>query len=257
MARVRADRRGQVESDGARPAQWGRYLPIAEHGLIGDLHTVALVFETGDAYYAWPHANPLRRHRGGRVQPCTELRQTLEVVTKNMEAAGGSPPPDVPAVGRSIASRCAAGHRDDGPSVLACAGCNCVGRWSAHARRPRSRVAPALAGRAPGGRAALQRDRVGRVRRPGRDGDLEHPRDPARLVELVWDHVDHQARCGSDLRTHSRVTRPGQVHRRSRGLRRALRSERARGAVPRRPALGLSSDRPGIATPSHNARHDR
>src|SRR5919198_1437347 len=41
---VRADRAGQVAPAGARRA---RYLPIAEHGLIGDLHTVALVGTDG------------------------------------------------------------------------------------------------------------------------------------------------------------------------------------------------------------------
>ena len=34
-------------STGARRAPWARYLPIAEHGLIGDLHTVALVGTNG------------------------------------------------------------------------------------------------------------------------------------------------------------------------------------------------------------------
>jgi len=41
---ARVDRAGQVAPDEARPA---RYLPIAEHGLIGDLHTVALVGTDG------------------------------------------------------------------------------------------------------------------------------------------------------------------------------------------------------------------
>src|SRR5215208_1264769 len=41
---VRADRAGQVAPAGAPQA---RYLPIAEHGLIGDLHTVALVGTDG------------------------------------------------------------------------------------------------------------------------------------------------------------------------------------------------------------------
>src|SRR5262245_5120627 len=44
---LRADRRQQVESKGTRPAQRGRYLPIAELGLIGDLRTVALVGTDG------------------------------------------------------------------------------------------------------------------------------------------------------------------------------------------------------------------
>jgi GH15 family glucan-1,4-alpha-glucosidase len=48
MARdVRAGRGGRVVSGGARRAPRARYLPIAEHGLIGDLHTVALVGTDG------------------------------------------------------------------------------------------------------------------------------------------------------------------------------------------------------------------
>jgi hypothetical protein len=41
---VHADLSGHVVPAGARRA---RYLPIAEHGLIGDLHTVALVGTDG------------------------------------------------------------------------------------------------------------------------------------------------------------------------------------------------------------------
>src|SRR5438128_4566650 len=50
---VRADRVGRVVPGGVRRAPRGRYLPIAEHGLIGDLHTVALVGTDGtiDWYY--------------------------------------------------------------------------------------------------------------------------------------------------------------------------------------------------------------
>jgi GH15 family glucan-1,4-alpha-glucosidase len=48
MARdVRAGRGGRVVSGGVRGALRARYLPIAEHGLIGDLHTVALVGTDG------------------------------------------------------------------------------------------------------------------------------------------------------------------------------------------------------------------
>ena len=36
-------RAGRVVSAGVRQAPRARYLPIAEHGLIGDLHTIALV----------------------------------------------------------------------------------------------------------------------------------------------------------------------------------------------------------------------
>src|SRR5512145_2462181 len=44
---VHAGRVGRVVSAGARRAPRSRYLPIAEHGLIGDLHTVALVGTDG------------------------------------------------------------------------------------------------------------------------------------------------------------------------------------------------------------------
>src|SRR5512142_2940590 len=44
---VHADRVGQVVSRGAHRVPRARYLPIAEHGLIGGLHTVALVGTDG------------------------------------------------------------------------------------------------------------------------------------------------------------------------------------------------------------------
>jgi len=45
---VRAGRGGQVVPAAAgRAPRAARYLPIAEHGLIGDLHTVALVGTDG------------------------------------------------------------------------------------------------------------------------------------------------------------------------------------------------------------------
>jgi GH15 family glucan-1,4-alpha-glucosidase len=48
MARdVRDDRVAQVMSAGGSRTPRPRYLPIAEHGLIGDLHTVALVGTDG------------------------------------------------------------------------------------------------------------------------------------------------------------------------------------------------------------------
>ena len=37
----------RVASGAARSAPGARYLPIAEHGLIGDMHTVALVGTNG------------------------------------------------------------------------------------------------------------------------------------------------------------------------------------------------------------------
>ena len=45
--RVPAGRAVRVTSGGTRPPLRARYLPIAEHGLIGDLHTVALVGTDG------------------------------------------------------------------------------------------------------------------------------------------------------------------------------------------------------------------
>jgi len=44
---VRAGRGGRVVSGGVRRVPQARYLPIAEHGPIGDLHTVALVGTDG------------------------------------------------------------------------------------------------------------------------------------------------------------------------------------------------------------------
>ena len=44
---VRAGRVGRVVPGGALPAPRARYLPIAEHRLIGGLHTVALVGTDG------------------------------------------------------------------------------------------------------------------------------------------------------------------------------------------------------------------
>src|SRR5918994_1482947 len=61
------------------PANWGGYLPIAEHGLIGDLHTVALVGTEGTIdWYCCPRFDApslfgaiLDRERGGywRIAP--------------------------------------------------------------------------------------------------------------------------------------------------------------------------------------------
>jgi hypothetical protein len=44
---VRPDRVGQVASARLEWPRRARYLPSAEHGLIGDLHTVALVGTDG------------------------------------------------------------------------------------------------------------------------------------------------------------------------------------------------------------------
>src|ERR671932_582559 len=68
---------GSAHSPG--PADTGRYLPIAEHGLIGDLHTVALVGTEGTIdWYCCPRFDApslfgaiLDRERGGywRIAP--------------------------------------------------------------------------------------------------------------------------------------------------------------------------------------------
>jgi|SRR5215207_1341403 len=73
---ARADRAGEVAPAGARGA---RYLPIAEHGLIGDLHTVALVGTDGTIdWYCCPRLDSpsvfaaiLDADRGGlfRISP--------------------------------------------------------------------------------------------------------------------------------------------------------------------------------------------
>jgi len=56
---VRAGRGGRFVSTGARRAPWARYLPIAEHGLIGDLHTVAFAGTDGTIdWYRCPSFDP-------------------------------------------------------------------------------------------------------------------------------------------------------------------------------------------------------
>jgi trehalase-like protein len=56
---VRADPVGRVVSGGAWRAPRARYLPIAEHGLTGDLHTVALVGTDGTMdWYCCPRFDP-------------------------------------------------------------------------------------------------------------------------------------------------------------------------------------------------------
>ena len=75
---LHADREGQVASEARRAAQ-ARYLPIAEHGLIGDLHTAALVGTDGTIdWYCCPRfdspsvfAAILDADRGGlfRISP--------------------------------------------------------------------------------------------------------------------------------------------------------------------------------------------
>ena len=84
----------------------GRYLPIAEHGLIGDLHTVALVGTDGTIdWYCCPHFDSpsvfgalLDADRGGRLRIAPDgdgwsseqlyLPDTAVLITRFLTAAG-------------------------------------------------------------------------------------------------------------------------------------------------------------------------
>ena len=82
---VRTGLSAQVAPAGALAAQRARYLPIAEHGLIGDLHTVALVGTDGTIdWYCCPRfdspsvfAAILDADRGGlfRIAPVARGRR--------------------------------------------------------------------------------------------------------------------------------------------------------------------------------------
>src|SRR3954452_1473437 len=79
---VRDDRGTQVASAGALGAPRARYLPIAEHGVVGDLHTAALVGTDGTIdWYCCPRFDSpsvfgaiLDRRRGGfyRIAPARD-----------------------------------------------------------------------------------------------------------------------------------------------------------------------------------------
>jgi GH15 family glucan-1,4-alpha-glucosidase len=79
---IDSGRVAQVVSPGARRTPSTRYLPIAEHGLIGDLHTVALVGTDGTIdWYCCPRfdspsvfAAILDADRGGlfRITPACD-----------------------------------------------------------------------------------------------------------------------------------------------------------------------------------------
>ncbi len=82
MSVVPADGVARVVAGGARRAPRARYLPIAEHGLIGDLHTVALVGTDGTIdWYCCPRFDSpsvfgaiLDKEKGGhfRIAPMRE-----------------------------------------------------------------------------------------------------------------------------------------------------------------------------------------
>ena len=70
-----------AEGDRAEAGPRSRYLPVAEHGLIGDLHTVALVGTNGTIdWYCCPSFDSpsvfgaiLDADRGGCFEPATAL----------------------------------------------------------------------------------------------------------------------------------------------------------------------------------------
>jgi hypothetical protein len=79
-----AGRVAEVVSAGARQTPRARYMPIAEHGLIGDLHTVALVGTDGTIdWYCCPRGLLLRSY-GWRIvflgadTPIATLTQAAE-----------------------------------------------------------------------------------------------------------------------------------------------------------------------------------
>ena len=137
---VRADRAGQVVSAGLGRAPRARYLPIAEHGLIGDLHTVALVGTDGTIdWYCCPRFDSpsvfgaiLDADRGGcfRIAPATRRLGTQAALLPGHERpdhalphartasarcrtscrsrpAQRPPPPADPARARRARARCA------------------------------------------------------------------------------------------------------------------------------------------------------
>ncbi len=93
---VRADRAGQVAPAGTRRAH---YLPVAEHGLIGDLHTVALVGTDGtiDCYCCPRFDSPsvfgsiLDADRGGlfRIAPEGEGWSSKQLYLPDTNVLGG------------------------------------------------------------------------------------------------------------------------------------------------------------------------
>ena len=75
---VRVGRAGRVVSAGPGRGSRERYLPIAEHGLIGDLHTVALVGTDGTIdWYCCPRFDSPSVFRGDprrRAGACSASR---------------------------------------------------------------------------------------------------------------------------------------------------------------------------------------
>ena len=138
---INAGRAGRVMSDGTRAAARTRYLPIAEHGLIGDLHTAALVGTDGTMdWYCCPRFDSpsvfgaiLDADRAGlfRISPDCEgwsskqlyLPDTNVLITRFLmpdgvgevqdfmpparTRRGGASPPDDSPDGRRARARCA------------------------------------------------------------------------------------------------------------------------------------------------------
>ena len=230
---VRADRVGRVVSAAGGWAPRARYLPIAEHGLIGDLHTVALVGTDGTIdWYCCPRfdspsvfAAILDADRGGlfRISPDCDgwsskqlyLPDTNVLITRFLmpdgvgevqdfmppaanERGGASPPHDPPGARRA---RAGAFPRRCRPALRLRAG---QSRRHAHVARralPLFRVDTGALDTLPA------RDRRGSRRpcahrAPGRrDGRLRaRPRRAGRDAGAVL-----RGRCRRRVRRHGRV----------------------------------------------------
>jgi GH15 family glucan-1,4-alpha-glucosidase len=102
----------------------GKYLPIEEHGVVGDLHTVALVGTDGSIdFMSYPHfgsrtifASLLDAENGGRFQirPCHDtgtvkqmyLPDTNVLITRTLDPAGVAEVSDFMPVGLDEAEHC-------------------------------------------------------------------------------------------------------------------------------------------------------
>lgn len=76
-----------LPNDQCQAAHWGYVIKGKVKYSYGDREET---FETGDAYYAPPGHTPTLYEGTELIEfsPTDELRKTMEVVTKNMEAAG-------------------------------------------------------------------------------------------------------------------------------------------------------------------------
>jgi GH15 family glucan-1,4-alpha-glucosidase len=91
MSAVSADVVGRVVPGGAVRAPRARYLPIAEHGLIGDLHTVALAGTDGTVdWYCCPRFDRWRSRRCSPTRTtsgCTRRRSGRQASSSQLPPA--------------------------------------------------------------------------------------------------------------------------------------------------------------------------